>query len=43
MTPEGITALAGTVENIAKLIVLIMFLNAFLKIIVWHFTEGTKP
>ncbi len=36
MTPES-------VETAAKLVVLIMFLNAFLKIIVWHFTEGTKP
>jgi len=40
MTLEGITALA---ETVAKLVVLIMFLNAFLKIVVWHFTEGTKP
>jgi hypothetical protein len=40
MTPEVIDALA---ESAAKIVVLIMCLNAILKIVVWHFTEGTKP
>jgi len=39
MTPELIDAVA---EGAAKLIVIIMGVNALLKIVVWHFTEGTK-
>ena len=43
MTPELIDAIA---EGAAKLIAISMGFNGFnalLKIVVWHFTEGTKP
>ena len=40
MTPELIDAIA---EGAAKLIAISMGFNALLKIVVWHFTEGTKP
>lgn len=40
MTPEIIKVL---VESIGIWCVNIIVANAILKIIVWHFTEGTKP